>query len=253
MNTSSVENQLVNGIVRKRETTEFEDAVAKVNRSALSAEEQKLYENDNIIYKEAPVQEKAKYEDKNLDEIDELLEEDDEDEELQRIKEKRIAEMKALAEKNKFKEVQELTADEYKSEVTEASKECFVVVLLYKLGIEACDILAARMSELARKKRSTKFVKILSYLAIPDYPDNLLPTLIIYRNTMHVKQFIGLAEFGGSNMTCDDLEWCLSRFKAVESDMKKDPREKKRTKFVGGVFSKERRDDDDDFRDEDDN
>ena len=150
-----------------------------------------------------------------------------------------MRELMAQAEKNKFREVVELTADEYKTEVTEASRECFVVVLLYKRGITDCDILAARMNELAPKKRATKFVKILSYLAIPDYPDKLLPTLIVYRNTNHVKQFIGLAEFGGAQMTCDDLEWALSRVGAVETQMKKDPRQAHRTRFTGGIFSRE--------------
>ncbi|EKE39910.1 hypothetical protein ENUP19_0291G0004 [Entamoeba nuttalli] len=250
MNTSSVEKQLVNGIERKRETTEWQDAIAKVNKAALSPEEQKLYDEGNILYKEAPVVEHNAKEDKSLQEIDELLEDDDSDEELQRIKEKRLAEMRAIAEKNKYKEVVELTAGEYKQEVTEASKECYVVVLLYKNGIEGCDILSARLNELARKKRSTKFVKILSHLAIPDYPDKLLPTLIVYRNTNHVKQFIGLAEFGGNNMTCDDLEWALSRVGAVETTMKSDPKEKRHPKFSGGMFSRERDSYDDDDSDD---
>ncbi|KAL7713257.1 Phosducin domain-containing protein [Entamoeba marina] len=240
MNSQSVEHQLVHGIERKRETTEWQDAVAKVNKEALSATEQQLYDLGNIEYKEQVVEQRNELEDKNLEEIDELLEDDDSDDELQRIKEKRLAEMRALAEKNKFKEVTELTAGEYNTEVTEASKKCIVVVLLYKSGIEGCDVLMTRLNELAFKKRSTKFVKILSHLAIPNYPDKLLPTLIVYKDTNHVKQFIGLAEFGGNNMSCDDLEWALSRVGAVETTLKSDPKAKKRSKFTGGMFSRER-------------
>ena len=251
MNSASVEKQLIHGIERKRETTEWDDAIAKVNKSALSEEKQRLYDMGNIIYKEQPVEEHNSLEDKDIDEIDELLEDDDSDEELLRIKEKRMAEMRALAEKNKYKEVVELTAGEYKQEVTEASRQCYVVVLLYKNGIEGCDVLNARLNELAAKKRSTKFVKILSHLAIPNYPDKLLPTLIVYKDTNHVKQFIGLAEFGGNRMTCDDLEWALSRVGAVETNLRSDPREKKHPKFSGGMFSRERySDDDDDYSDD---
>ncbi|ELP90691.1 hypothetical protein EIN_024000 [Entamoeba invadens IP1] len=247
---NSVEKQLVNGIVRKRETTEWSDAINKVNKSAMSEEERKLYDQGNILYKEQPVEQIDPNEGKTLEEVDELLEDDDSDEELQKIKERRIAQLKAQAEKNKYKEVTELTAGEYKTEVTEASKQCFVVVLLYKNGIEPCRILETRLAELAVKKRATKFVKILSHLAIPNYPDKLLPTLIVYRNTNHVKQFIGLAEFGGNFMTCDDLEWALSRVGAVETTLKADPREKKHTKFSGGIFSKERNSSDDDLSDD---
>ena len=58
------------------------------------------------------------------------------------------------------------------------------------------------------------------------------------------------AEFGGNKMTCDDLEWALSRVGAVETTMKSDPRERNRPKFSGGMFSRERYSSEDDDSDD---
>ena len=54
MDTASVEHQLVNGIVRKRETTEWEDAIAKVNKQALTPEQQQMYDQGNVVYRLVP-------------------------------------------------------------------------------------------------------------------------------------------------------------------------------------------------------
>lgn len=69
----------------------------------------------------------------DLDELDEL--EDSEDEEvLLRYRQKRIAEIKALAEKAKYGSVVEISAQDYVQEVNKAGDGVWVVLHLYKQG-----------------------------------------------------------------------------------------------------------------------
>lgn len=69
----------------------------------------------------------------NLDELDEL--EDEEDERiLMEYRKKRIAEIKALAEKSKYGEIREITAQDYINEVNKAGDGVWVVLHLYKQG-----------------------------------------------------------------------------------------------------------------------
>jgi hypothetical protein len=72
-------------------------------------------------------------EDMNLDELDEL--EDDEDEKvLAEYRAKRIAEMKALAERSKYGDVREISAEDYVPQVNKAGDGVWVVLHLYKQG-----------------------------------------------------------------------------------------------------------------------
>lgn len=72
-------------------------------------------------------------EDKSLDELDEL--EDEEDERvLQEYRQKRIQEMKELANKSKYGEVQEISAADYVQEVNNAGEDVWVILHLYKSG-----------------------------------------------------------------------------------------------------------------------
>lgn len=68
-----------------------------------------------------------------LDELDEL--EDSEDEAvLLEYRNKRIAELKALAEKSKFGSVLEISGQDYIQEVNKAGEGIWVVLHLYKQG-----------------------------------------------------------------------------------------------------------------------
>lgn len=68
-----------------------------------------------------------------LDELDEL--EDSEDEAvLLEYRNKRISELKALAERKKFGTVEEISAQDYVKEVTKAGEGIWVILHLYKQG-----------------------------------------------------------------------------------------------------------------------
>lgn len=69
----------------------------------------------------------------NLDELDEL--EDSEDEAiLLEYRQKRIAEIMALAERQKFGTVLEISAQDYVSEINKAGEGIWVILHLYKQG-----------------------------------------------------------------------------------------------------------------------
>lgn len=58
-----------------------------------------------------------------------------------------------------------------------------------------------RLVALAKKFPQTKFVKIRSEEAIPNYPDRNLPTLLIYNKGDIASQFVTLKPLGGESFT----------------------------------------------------
>ena len=54
---------------------------------------------------------------------------------------------------------------------------------------------------LAQKFPQTKFIKSVSSVCIPNYPDKNLPTIFVYCEGDMKKQYIGAAEFGTSSIT----------------------------------------------------
>lgn len=68
-----------------------------------------------------------------MDELDELEDEED-DAVLEEYRRKRIAEIKALAQRSKFGQVREISAVDYVSEVNSAGEGIWVVLHLYKQG-----------------------------------------------------------------------------------------------------------------------
>jgi len=57
--------------------------------------------------------------------------------------------------------------------------------------------------ELSAKFPAVKFLKSVSSVCIPNYPDKNLPTVFVYRDGELRKQFIGAAELGGSSLSRD--------------------------------------------------
>jgi hypothetical protein len=138
---------------------------------------------------------------KNLNELKEL--EDDEDEEILKIYEaKRMAELKEFAQKPKFGKVAELRKQDYIAEVTNAPKDVYVVLLLYKSYIESSNILSQIFDYLAEKHVLVKFMRIVSDNCIEDFEDKNVPAVIVYKNSQLIRQFIPATYyFGGKYPT----------------------------------------------------
>uniref|UniRef100_A0A7S2YW11 Thioredoxin domain-containing protein n=1 Tax=Chloropicon laureae TaxID=464258 RepID=A0A7S2YW11_9CHLO len=66
------------------------------------------------------------------------------------------------------------------------------------------------LAELSRKYVGTKFVKIISTDCIANYPDQLLPTLILYKDGKVQTTLEGLAKFGGKRVTPESVAFELN-------------------------------------------
>lgn len=173
-------------------------------------------------------------EDKDLDELDEL--EDSEDEAiLMEYRNKRIAEMKALAERRKFGEVREISGQDYVDEVNKAGEGIYVVLHLYKQGIPLCALINQFMTNLATRNPEVKFLKSIASTCIPNFPEKNLPSIFIYYEGQIQKQIIGPVELRGEKLTLDEFEYMLGKYGAIKTEIKEDPRQTVKDKMFSDL------------------
>ena len=61
------------------------------------------------------------------------------------------------------------------------------------------------LGELAQRYPNTKFVKIVSTDCIPNYPDDNLPTVLLYKDTKCLQHVVGLRTFGGKSTSPEQV------------------------------------------------
>ncbi|XP_037930443.1 viral IAP-associated factor homolog [Teleopsis dalmanni] len=177
-----------------------------------------------------------KIDDMNLDELDEL--EDSEDEAvLEQYRQRRIAEMRAFAEKAKFGSVREISGQDYVSEVTKAGEGIWVVLHLYANGVPLCALIHHHMQQLAIRFPQTKFLRSIATTCIPNFPEKNLPTIFVYFEGEMKKQFIGAFELRGEKLTAEELEYMLGQVGAVPTDIKEDPKQQIKDKLLADLES----------------
>jgi hypothetical protein len=66
-----------------------------------------------------------------------------------------------------------------------------------------CSLLNQYIAQLARKFPKTKFIKSISTVCIPNYPDKNVPTIFIYYEGDMKKQYIGADSLSGMNLSQD--------------------------------------------------
>ncbi|GAB2279912.1 hypothetical protein Dimus_014547 [Dionaea muscipula] len=133
---------------------------------------------------------------KTEEELEELDDDINDDRFLEEYRKKRLAEMRQVAQVVRFGYVIPISGSDFVREVSQASSEVWVVVILYKDGFPECQLLMKCLEELARRYPGTKFVKIISTDCIPNYPDYNLPTLLVYNNGAVKANYVGLRSFG---------------------------------------------------------
>lgn len=132
--------------------------------------------------------------------------------------ERRIAEMKAMAARNKFGEVQPIAKDEWTREVTEASKEHWVVAYLWDSMLEECQLMDNVLQAVAKAHRDVKFVSIQAQACIENWPTRNCPTLFLYKEGELKTQLLGIRKLGGMNMTMDNLLGFLVESRVIKRD-----------------------------------
>jgi len=208
------------------EDTEWNDILR--SKGILPQKEAEITEESLVNMVEQAIEKKLsnekQKEDMDLDELDEL--EDSEDEGvLLEYRNKRIAEMKALAEKSKFGTVREISGQDYVDEVNKAGDGIYVVLHLYKQGIPLCALLNQFMVTMAARFPQTKFIKSIASTCIPNFPEKNLPSIFIYYEGQLQKQIIGPVELRGEKLTIEEFEYMLGLYGAIKTDITEDPRQ----------------------------
>ena len=154
---------------------------------------------------------------KDLDELDEL--EDEEDEEfLDEYRKKRMNEMAELQTKSIYNQVYPVQKPDYSREVTEASNQAYVLVLLTSSSGTNTEsqLMIEVWRELARKFGDIKFCQMQANLCIEGYPDRNTPTVLVYKDTEIRRQIVTLKELGGASTSLGDVEKVLLGVGAVQ-------------------------------------
>lgn len=171
----------------------------------------------------------------NLDEVN-LSDLDDDDEFIEMYKQQRIKQLQAQLAKNKFGNVLEITGIDYVDQVNKAGDDIWVILHLYRDGVQLCNVINHHLHSLARKFPSSKFIKSVATTCIPNYPDRNLPTLFVYFNGEMKAQIIGPNTFS-NNLSQDQLEWCLKEIGAVQSTMEQSPNKETRDVITSSIRS----------------
>jgi len=203
------------------ETTEWEDVLVKHGIIPERAEVSALRDAKAGAARrtEKAVDVEKELDKRSLEDLDEL-EDEVEEELLQRIRDARIRELRETAAKERFGSVYPIAKAEFIKEVTEASKEMWVVVEMFKDGIQESTKCSELLRTVAARKRQVKFVRIRSTDCVEGWPDSSVPALFLYHEGKMQQQLVGLAFCGGAeNCTEDSMELALSAYGVFESDL----------------------------------
>jgi len=206
--------------------TQWNDVLRK--KGIIPEKEKEVTEEDLVKMLETTIADKSRGKDlgeMNIDELNENEDDIDDDDErmFEEYRRQRVAELKAAQQLARYGDVREISKDEYVAEVNKAGEGIWVVLLVYKPSVPLCRILEQHISTLARKFPATKFLKSVSSVCIPNYPDRNLPTIFIYRDGDMKKQYIGPDSLGGVKLSCDEFEWMLSEVGAVKTTLESKP------------------------------
>ena len=130
-----------------------------------------------------------------------------------------------------------LSRPDFITEVTEASRESAVVLLLYRDSIPDSLALTAILRTLAAAHPATKFMRIISDQCIEGFPDSKVPTMFVYRGGEVVANIVGVATLGGKRPTVEAVEWVLGKAGALTCELEADPRpeeQRERGEGMGG-------------------
>ncbi|KAK7195776.1 phosducin [Novymonas esmeraldas] len=124
-----------------------------------------------------------------------IVDSDDEDDALSVLRRRRLAELQRQSAMERFGVLRHIPGSDYVAEVTEASATCWVVGVLVKPGNSDCEALLTVLRTVAQRRRTVKFVSMISTEAIPNFPDRHLPCVLLYRDKELRRQVTGLAEW----------------------------------------------------------
>jgi thioredoxin-like negative regulator of GroEL len=135
------------------------------------------------------IRERNQLENKTLDELDLLLEDAQDQRVIEKYRQDRLREIQNA---KLFGTIQEISKPQYEDEITKASKNTWIVVILYQSHIMESNKLIRQLEGLARRYKETKFIKIKADSCIENYPDRNVPTVLVYGDGTMQKQWVAL-------------------------------------------------------------
>ena len=147
----------------------------------------------------------------------------------------RIAQLKEEQSKARFGEVLPIQRSEWNREVNEASEDGTWVVVhlssqnsspnLHPIHLEMCNLFEEQLlPQLASNFPAAKFVTLPARSAVPNWPDEKLPTLFCYQYGKLAHQLVGWEALGGGMLSAERIEWRLSQLGIIETDLDEEPK-----------------------------
>lgn len=164
---------------------------------------------------ERPLKDKEFIKNQAQEELEDLEDDFADDQFLEKYREKRLKEMREKSGTVQFGSVLSIGRADFVGEVTNAGDQVKVVVLLYTKMQERSRKLLRCMEELAAQFVGTKFVKIIATECIEGYPDQNVPTVLLYENSSCKHTLVGPWHFGGDAMTPETVARGLEHYGAI--------------------------------------
>ncbi|KLJ05760.1 hypothetical protein EMPG_10800 [Blastomyces silverae] len=182
---------------------------------------------EEAILEAAQREHENRLENKTLDELD-ALEDEEEAEFLEKYRKQRFEEMSRLQKTSIHNQVYPIQKPDYAKDVTEASSKYFVLVNLTSSNVNNIEsqLLTELWRQLAMKYGDIKFCQIRGDMCIEGYPDRNTPTILAYKDGDIKRQIVTLRELRGPKTTLGDLEQLLVSLGAInenDSRLRKDP------------------------------
>ena len=96
----------------------------------------------------------------------------------------------------------------------------------YHIHADICQLVEEQiLPELSNRHLNVKFISIPSKNAIPNWPDENLPSLLCYRFGKLQSQLISLEEIFGGFVFANRLEWRLATIGVMQTELEMDPGE----------------------------
>ncbi|OJD24540.1 hypothetical protein ACJ73_04099 [Blastomyces percursus] len=182
---------------------------------------------EEAILEAAQREHENRLENKTLDELD-ALEDEEEAEFLEKYRKQRFEEISRLQKSSIHNQVYPIQKPDYAKDVTEASSKYFVLVNLTSSSVNNIEsqLLTELWRQLALKYGDIKFCQIRGDMCIEGYPDRNTPTILVYKDGDIKRQLVTLRELRGPKTTIGDLERLLVSLGAInenDSRLSKDP------------------------------
>lgn len=120
-----------------------------------------------------------------------------------------MQELSTITTASVYNQVYHLQKPDYSRDVTEASKNAYVFVLLTSSQGTNTEsrILIEIWRELAKRFGDVKFCQMRADLCIEGYPDKNTPTVLVYKDGDIKKQLVTLRELGGVRTTVQGMRF----------------------------------------------